>query len=202
MLRREGWTINRKWVYRGYREEGLALRRQTPWQHVSGTHRLDALAIELARRRLEHRFLADDLANGTRCRTLTILDPYTRECLDVVAALDRLKASSGMPRRIHCDNGSEFCSAQMDVWAYVNGVRIDFGRRGKPTDNAFIESFNRKVREECLNAHWFGSLEDAEQKIDEWRWEYNEKRPHRSLNGLKPREFVGRMSHNSVADSP
>lgn len=180
---------------------------------MSATHRLDALAIELGRRRLEHVFVTDELAKGTRFKTLTILDPYTRECLGiavgqrlaavgVVPALDRLKALRGMLRRIHCDNGSKFCGVQMDVWAYVNGVRIDFSKRGKPTDSAFIESFNRKFREECLNAHRFSSLEDAEDKIGAWRWEYNEKRPHRSLNGLTPREFVGRMSHNAVADSP
>jgi putative transposase len=104
-------------------------------------------------------FVADELANGVRFRTLTIVDTYTRECLDiavgrrltaidVVAALDRLKLSRGVPQRIHCDNGSEFCSAQMGLWAYANGVRIDFSRRGKPTGNAFIESFNGKFRED------------------------------------------------------
>jgi putative transposase len=166
LLRREGWRANRKRVYRLYREEGLALRRKRPWRHVSATHRLERSPSSSRNDVWSMDFVADELANEMRFRTLTILDTYTRECLDiavehrlgavdVVAALDRLKVSRGIPQRIHCDKGSEFCSAQMDLWAYANGVRIDFSRRGKPTDNAFIESFNGRFREECLNAHWF-----------------------------------------------
>jgi putative transposase len=112
-----------------------------------------------------------------------------------------LRYSRGVPKRIYCDNGSEFVSGQMDLWAYANGVKLDFSRRGKPTDNAIIESFNGRFREECLNAHWFLSKEDAKEKIDAWRWEYNENRPHRSLKGLTPREFARLSSCNQVADS-
>jgi putative transposase len=86
--------------------------------------------------------------------------------------------------------GSEFAGSQMDLWAYNNHVRMDFSRRGKPTDNAIVESFNGRFREECLNAHWFESIDDASEKIDAWRWDYNENRPHRSLEGLTPREFA------------
>jgi transposase InsO family protein len=89
--------------------------------------------------------------------------------------------------------GTEFVSAAMDLWAYTNGVILDFSRRGKPTDNATIESFNGRFRDECLNVHWFASLEDAQQKIDAFRWDYNEHHPHRSLKGLSPREFAERM---------
>jgi putative transposase len=150
-------------------------------------------------------FVADQLADGRKIRTLTIIDLFTRECLgievgfslrvdDVVAAMKRLKYSRGLPQRISCDNGSEFAGKQMDLWAYTNKVQMDFNRRGKPTDNAAVESFNGKFREECLNAHWFESIEDARQKIDAWRWDDNEHRPHRSLKGLTPREFAVRES--------
>jgi putative transposase len=99
---------------------------------------------------------------------------------------------------IYCDNGTEFVSAAMDLWAYNHGVILDFSRRGKPTDNAMIESFNGRFREDCLNAHWFASLEDAQQKVDAFRWDYNEHHPHRSLKGQSPREFAKRMLATAV----
>lgn len=100
----------------------------------------------------------------------------------------------GLPKRIACDNGSKFAGGQMDLWAYSNQVQMDFSRRGKPTDNVIVESFNGKFREECLNAHWFESIEDAKEKIDARSWDYNEQRPHRSLKGLTPREYAVKMS--------
>jgi len=95
-----------------------------------------------------------------------------------------------VPQRISCDNGTEFVSAAMDLWAYTNGVVLDFSRRGKPTDNATIESFNGRFRDECLNVHWFESLEDAQSKIEVWRQDYNANHPHRALKGLSPNEFA------------
>lgn len=92
-------------------------------------------------------------------------------------------------------------SGLTDQWAYVNGVKLEFSRLGKPTDNAVIESFNGRFRDECLNTHWFESLDDAEMKIDAWRWDYNEHRPHRSLEGLTPREFARRAMLKGAADS-
>jgi putative transposase len=115
--------------------------------------------------------------------------------------LERLRFDRGLPQRIYCDYGTEFVSAAMDLWAYTNGVVLDFIRRGKPTDNATIESFNGRLREECLNVHWFASLEDAQQKIDAFRWDYNEHRPHRPLAGLSPREYAQRATV-TAADSP
>ncbi|MDA1095216.1 MAG: DDE-type integrase/transposase/recombinase [Acidobacteria bacterium] len=117
-------------------------------------------------------FVADQLADGRRFRTLTVLGLFTRECLDlavgrsltdqaVARALARLRFDRGLPQRIYCDNGTEFVSAAMDLWAYTNGVILDFSRLGKPTDDAAIESFNGRFRSECLNVHWFHSLEDA-----------------------------------------
>jgi putative transposase len=122
-------------------------------------------------------FVADQLSDERKLRILTIIDPLTRECLaievgfslrvdDVVAAMNRLEYCRGLPERISCDNGSDFSGGQMDLWAYNHRVQMDVNRRSKPTDNATVESFNGKFHEECLNAHWFESLENAKRKID------------------------------------
>ena len=146
-------------------------------------------------------FVADQLADGRRFRSLTVLDIYTRECLaieseqrlkseDVVLVLNRIKIQRGVPKFLYCDNGSEFSSQAMDLWAYQNGVRMAFSRPGKPTDNAFVESFNGTFRAECLNAHWFTSLTEAQQIVETWRMEYNESHPHRALGEKTPNEFA------------
>jgi len=109
---------------------------------------------------------------------------------DVVMVLNRILLQRGSPKVLFCDNGSEFTSQAMDLWAYRNGVRIDFSRPGKPTDNAFVESFNGTLRAECLDAHWFATLAEAKQLIELWRREYNESRPHRALGEQTPREFA------------
>ena len=156
-------------------------------------------------------FVTDQLADGRRFRALTVIDLFTRECLaidvgqglsgrEVVATLERLRFERGLPQRIYCDNGSEFVSAAMDLWAYTNGVILDFSRRGKPTDNAAIESFNGRFRDECLNIHRFASMDDAKEKIDAFRWDYNENHPHRALKGLSPREY-GQRAMATAADS-
>jgi putative transposase len=133
-------------------------------------------------------FVADSLFNGKRFRVLTVVDNFSRECLrakvgqslrgeQVVTALDQLKHERGVPRSIRMDNGSEFVSKVLDKWAYDNQVVLDFSRPGKPTDNAFAESFIGSFRDECLNVNWFLSLEDACDKIEQWRKDYNEFRP-------------------------
>jgi len=149
-------------------------------------------------------FVSDALYDGRKFRALTIVDNYSRECLaipvgkslkgvDVVATLKRLRKERGIvPKRIQTDNGSEFTSKEMDQWAYENKVIMDYSRPGRPTDNPFVESFNGSFRDECLNAHWFLSLEDAQEKIESWRKEYNGYRPHSSLDNLTPMEFVAR----------
>jgi putative transposase len=110
---------------------------------------------------------------------------------DIVAVLERLKTKNGIvPERMQVDNGSEFISKDVDRWAYENNVTLDFSRPGKPTDNPFIESFNGSFRDECLNVNWFLSLEDAIQKIEAFKEEYNEYRPHSSLGNLTPKEFI------------
>lgn len=123
------------------------------------------------------------------CPAKKVVKSASGACL---ASAQSLKFDRGPPERIYCDNGSEFASSQMDLWAYTNQVQIDFSRRGRPTDNAVIESFNGRFREECLNTHWFESLEDAQDKVDAWRWDYDEHRPHRSLMGLTPNEFAAK----------
>jgi putative transposase len=146
-------------------------------------------------------FVCDSLFNGRRFRALTIADNFSRECPaievgqsikgeDVVAVMDRLVEERGAPDRIQCDNGSEFISRVLDKWAYENGVTMDFSRPGKPMDNAMIESFNGSFRDECLNVNWFLSIEDAREKIELWRIEYNDFRPHSSLGDLTPRQFA------------
>jgi putative transposase len=146
-------------------------------------------------------FVADGLFDGSRIRILTIVDNFTRESPyimvgkglkghDVVKALEEAVKRHGKPQTIKVDNGPEFISKNLDLWAYCNGVRLDFSRPGKPTDNAFIESFNSRFRQECLNEHWFLSLEDAKDKIWQWWEDYNKNRPHSYLGNLTPHEFA------------
>ena len=146
--------------------------------------------------------MSDGLLNGSRFRALTVGDNFSRECLaihagkslkgeDVVSVMEALRVLvERLPVRIQTDNGSEFISKSLDKWAYEHGVTIDFSRPGKPTDNSFIESFNGSLRDECLNIHWFLSLDDARKKLEQWRMEYNHERTHSSLNNLTPAEFI------------
>ena len=146
-------------------------------------------------------FVSDQLVGSKRFRALTVVDVYTRECLaitpgqhlgaeDVVKTLEGIAAKRGAPSGIQCDNGSEFSGRLTDMWAYQRSVKMMFSRPGKPTDKAFIESFNGSLRDECLNTHWFSSIEDAKVKLEAWRKDYNENRPHRSLNNLTPNEYA------------
>jgi len=202
LLAREGWRINHKRVYRLYTEEGLMMRRKRPKRRfVSSTVRQARPAVQSKNECWSMDFVADQLVDGRRLRVLTIVDNFTRESMglhaaqnikgdDVVSVLDRIIADSGKPVRIQVDNGSEFTSRSMDLWAYLNKVKLDFSRPGKPTDNAFIESFNGKFRAECLNENWFLSLADARDKIEQWRGDYNHHRPHSSLGNLTPAQFT------------
>jgi putative transposase len=151
-------------------------------------------------------FMSDTLADGRRLRVLTMLDTCTRECLaleaagtfrgrDVAAVLTRLAVERGLPDRITCDNGTEFTSKVLDHWAYQNRVRLDFTRPGKPTDNAHIESFNARVRQECLSQHWFIDLADARRTLETWKEDYNNHRPHSALADLTPIEYRRAMSY-------
>ena len=131
----------------------------------------------------------------TFSRFSPVLDPrFTYRGEDVVATLDRVCAQLGYPKTIRVDQGSEFISRDLALWAYANGVTLDFSRPGKPTDNAFVESFNGRLRDECLNAHWFLSMADARAKIEAWRRDYNESRPHTSLGWMTPVEYAAAVA--------
>ena len=201
LMRREGWLINHKKTHRIYCEEGLNLRRKRPRRRVAAAHRVERPTLTTINECWSMDFVADSLFNGRRIRALTVVDNFSRECLaitvdqmlrgdDVVATMEHIKAMRGKPKRVQVDNGSEFISKALDLWAYENDVVLDFSRPGKPTDNAHIESFNGSLRDECLNLNWFLSVEDAQEKIEAWRVDYNEFRPHQSLGDRTPTEFV------------
>lgn len=202
LLRREGWFVNAKRVHRLYKEEGLTLRLKRSKQRVSAHLRSPRPEVT----QIDHYwcmdFVHEQLFNGQRIRALTIVDSFSRECVsikvgqrlrgeDVVEALEELhQLQRRTPRIIQVDNGSEFISKTLDKWCYEKKVSLSFSRPGKPTDNATIESFNGSFRDECLNTNWFLSLQDAKEKIEAWRQDYNEFRPHSSLDYLTPNEFV------------
>lgn len=202
LLRREGWSDNHKRIHRIYKEEGLNLRSKRPRRSKAAAHRLERLDNTEIYQCWSMDFVSDALFDGRKFRSLTIVDNCSRECIaivvgqslkgaDVVNVLEEIKLYRGLvPKRIQTDNGSEFISKDMDKWAYDNDVTMDYSRPGKPTDNPFVESFNGSYRDECLNAHWFLSLEDAAEKIETWRTEYNHYRPHSSLHDLTPIEFI------------
>ncbi|EJU2607920.1 TPA: IS3 family transposase [Salmonella enterica subsp. enterica serovar Muenchen] len=201
-LRREGWPVNHKKTHRIYCLEGLNLRRKRPRRHVSAARRQQRPVLTHVDQCWSMDFVSDNLFNGRRFRALTVVDNFSRECLaihagkslkgeDVVRIMEALRVlDKRLPVRIQADNGSEFISKSLDKWAYEHGVTMDFSRPGKPTDNPFIESFNGSLRDECLNIHWFLSLEDAQEKLDNWRREYNHERTHSSLNDMTPAEFI------------
>jgi putative transposase len=188
-----------------YREEGLGLRRRPKSGRIASAHTRQKPRAEGPNQVWSIDFVADQLSDGRRFRALTVVDVYTRECLaievgqslkghDVVRVLQRIAEERGMPQMLFCDNGSEFTSQVLDLWAYHNQVKIDFSRPGKPTDNAFVESFNGTLRAECLDAHWFGDLTEARQRIESWRVEYNVSRPHRALGERTPNEFARQIA--------
>lgn len=205
LLRREGWEINHKRVYRLYREEGLNLRTKGRHKKISAPR---APLKEMPTRLNQcwaMDFVSDQLYNGKRFRALTVIDLYSRECLAIYAdkgitgekvttVLSGIQSERGLPERIKVDNGPEFISKALDTWAYFNKVQLDYSRPGTPTDNAYIESFNGSFRDECLNTNWFMSLEDAENKINQWRNDYNCFRPHSALTYQTPAAFASRAT--------
>jgi putative transposase len=201
LLRREGWQINRKRVYRLYRMEGLSLYQRRPKRSRAAQQRQGNAQVTAIDECWSMDFVSDQLYDGRKLRALTLIDRFTRECLsiwvdqslrgdDVVRVLSQVRQQRGTPQRIQVDNGPEFVSRVLDRWAYEQGVQLAFSRPGKPTDNAHIEAFNGRLRQECLNQHWFLSLQDARSKIEGWRRMYNESRPHGALDWLTPTEFA------------
>ena len=206
LLKREGIHVNKKRVHRLYCLEGLQLRAKRPRRHISAATRQPPKTKPQAPNvSWSMDFVSDQTCLGQRFRALTVVDVFTRECLavepgqklggeDVAKVLSKLAAERGAPKRIYCDNGSEFAGRLVDLWAYANQVTLEFSRPGKPTDNAYIESFNGSLRDECLNVHWFDDLTDAKEKMQAWQRDYNESRPHRSLNNLSPLQYKARWA--------
>ena len=203
LLRREGYVDNVKRVYRLYREQGLSLRLKRPRRNRAAQLRQPKQLAVAMNEIWSMDFVADALFDGRKLRMLTVVDLYTRECLaievgqslrgeDVVRVLNEVAQERGLPRAVKSDNGREFISKIMDKWVYERSVALDFSRPGKPTDNAAVESFNGRLRQECLNANWFLSLADAQEKIAAWREDYNESRPHSALDWATPAEFARR----------
>lgn len=195
LLRREGWAVNKKRVYRLYREESLQLRNKTPKRRVKAALRADRAPPSRSNEVWAMDFVHDQLETGRKVRILTVVDAFSRfspaidarftyRGEDVVRTLDETCKHTGYPKAIRVDQGSEFVSRDLDLWAYEHDVTLDFSRPGKPTDNAFIESFNGKFRAECLNAHWFLTL--AREKLEAWRSDYNELRPHSAIGDEPP----------------
>ena len=199
LLRREGFAINHKRVYRLYRLEGLTLRKRRR-KRVSRARAPMELPTAL-NERWSMDFMSDQLADGRRLRTFNVIDDFSREALAldpgtsipgsrVAQVLDQVAKERGYPTSIVMDNGPEFTGRALDEWAYRNKVRLDFIQPGKPTQNGFAESFNGTVRAECLDMHWFLSLKHARRVLEEYRRDYNERRPHSALNYLTPAEFA------------
>ena len=211
LLRREGWKVNHKRVYRLYREDGLGLRRRKPKRRRAAMARQPRPTVSAPNERWTMDFMSDALANGQKLRVLTVVDTYTRECValegdtqfrgaDVAGVLTRLGTTRGLPTVIQCDNGTEFTSRALDHWAWSHGVQLDFSRPGKPTDNATIESFNASVRRECLSEHYFSTLAEAQVVLGLFRDEYNNHRPHSSLGQKTPAEIYAGTKTNVDRD--
>lgn len=208
LIRREGLMVNHKRTERIYRPEGLTLkiRRRKKFAAVV---RVALPAASRPNERWAMDFIQDSLWSGRRFRTLSIVDTYTRECMTVeadtslpgfraVRILERIVELKGLPSSIRVDNGPEFISKVLDEWAYRNGVKLDFIRPGKPVENAYVESFHGKFRDECLNENYFSDIHEARSKIEEWRIEYNTFRPHSSLDYKTPEEFLRQCEQESL----
>jgi putative transposase len=208
LLQRERWKINHKRVYRLYCEEGLNIRKKKLKKRARMYRFLERKEVRSLNECWSMDFASDGLFSGKRFRVLTVVDIYSRKCLGVevaqgikgegvVSLLEQIKSFRGVPGSIRCDNGPEFISKAMDKWAYENGVKLDFSRPGKPTDNAFAESFIGSFRDECLNVNWFLSLEDTRDKIETWKVDYNECRPHSSIRNMTPSIFASMEVKNN-----
>lgn len=200
MLKREGLVINHKRTERIYREEKLALKIRRR-KKMASWNRVELPKPEKINEQWAMDFMHDALWNGRRFRVLPIVDTYTKECLRievdtsisgkrVANVLSEIGLFRGLPEHIVVDNGPEFISNALDQWAFSREVKLHFIRPGKPVENAFIESFNARFRDECLNENWFISIGHARREIEQWRIDYNEQRPHSSIGDLTPREFI------------
>jgi putative transposase len=200
LLQREGWRVHHKRVYRIYVQEGLSLRQKRSKKRVA-VARVPCPPAAAPNERWSMDFMTDRLADGRRFRVLTLVDNFSRVSpalqagfsisgKHVAAVLDQLAASGVKPKIIHVDNGPEFVSRALDDWAHRNGVKLDYSRPGRPTDNPFIEAFNGRLRAECLDQSWFASLEEAKDGLERFRREHNTERPHTALDMKMPEQYV------------
>lgn len=200
LLRREGLKVNHKKVRRLYREEGLRVRRMKR-KRVCQNREVKAVVASRADQIWAMDFVHDRLDDGRPFKSLTLVDQFTKESpaieVDfslpgqrVVRVLDWLRETRGLPEEIVVDNGPEFVSVALDRWAWERKVKLRFIQPGKPNQNCYIESFNGRFRDECLNQHVFHNLAEAKNRIEDWRYDYNRVRPHTSLAGLTPEEFA------------
>lgn len=202
-LRDEDLVINKKRTYRIYTEEGLQVRTK---KRKKITRLRMPMVVPIGKNiRWSMDFVSDQLSNGRRFRIFNIVDDYSREMIgqlvdfsitghQVARFISQLGETRSLPDQIICDNGTEFTSKAMFFWQKETGVKLGFIQPGKPTQNMFIESLNGKFRNECLNQHWFRDIEDARQEIDQWRYHYNNKRPHSSLKYMTPVAFANRAA--------
>jgi putative transposase len=216
MLRRERdeqgrprWWVNIKRVYRIYREEGLAVRRRKR-KSRAGISRVPLAVPTRPNQGWSMDFIHDALSTGRKLKVLTVGDQFAREALAtetdfclpgqrVVAVLERQRLQGRLPEWIVCDNEGPFAGRDLDQWAHQHGVRLAFIEPGKPQQNGYTESFHSRLRDECLNQHWFTSLADAREKIETWRVDYNTVRPHSSLGYQTPEEFVAAYAASALA---
>ena len=212
LLRREGWMVNRKRVRRLYRLDGLQVRMRVRRRKHQALHRGPAPVPLGPHERWSMDFVHDALASGRPFRVLTVVDQWSRQSpvleagvslsgASVGAALDRAIGTGPAPRSITVDHGTEFMSRALEDWAWRRGVQLDFTRPGKPTDNSYIESFNGKLRDELLNTTQFADLADAQRRVEAWRIDYNEARPHGSLGQLTPKEYADQRQPIRTAGS-
>ena len=208
LLRREQFAVNHKRIYRLYCEEGLLVRRRKR-KRMCGVPRVPLAAAERSNQRWSMDFVSDSLVSGRRIRLLNVVDDCTRQCLAmaldtslpglrVARELDRVAFERGsFPDVITVDNGPEFSGQALDAWAYQHHVQLRFIEPGKPVQNAYIESFNGRLRDECLNEHWFTSVGQAQRIVAAWRQDYNSLRPHSALRNLTPDEFATKLRSQS-----
>lgn len=202
-LRAEGLVTNRKRTYRVYTALGLQVR--TRRRKKLTRPRVPMMIPQRPGERWSVDFMSDQLANGRRFRILNIVDDYSRECVGQIVDtsisgarlacfLEQLGCKRGLPKTLVCDNGTELTSKAMFFWSRRSSVTLHFIQPGKPTQNAFVESFNGTFRDSCLNQHWFKDLDDARRQIKDWKQHYNEVRPHSSLGYLAPSEYARRAA--------
>ena len=210
MLLRDGFIINHKRTERIYKEEGLSLRIKRR-KKMASTLRVEVPRPDYPNHIWSMDFMKDALSDGRKLKVLPIVDEYTKKSFRievdtsitgarVVRILNEITPMNGLPEVIIIDNGPEFIGKALDEWAYRRGVKLFFITPGKPVENMYMESFNGKLRDECLNLHYFTSIDHARQVIEDWRIDYNTERPHSSLDYMTPEEFIQKRNEKIAQD--